>query len=38
MHVAVPTAGTYRERLLEKLDLSSTAEIVRFALEHGIVG
>ncbi|MGH7342687.1 MAG: response regulator transcription factor, partial [Candidatus Rokuibacteriota bacterium] len=38
MHVTESTAGTYRSRLMEKLGLTSTGDIIRFALEHGIVG
>ena len=38
MHVSVSTASTYRSRILEKLDLKSTAEIIRFALEHELTG
>ena len=38
MHVTDSTASTYRSRLMEKLNLKSTAEIIRFALENGIIG
>lgn len=38
MHVSVSTASTYRARIMEKLDLGSTAELIRFALEHGLAG
>jgi two-component system, NarL family, invasion response regulator UvrY len=31
------TVETYRSRLLEKLDLSTTADLVRFALRHGVI-
>jgi DNA-binding NarL/FixJ family response regulator len=31
------TVGTYRHRLMEKLELDSTADLVRFALENGII-
>lgn len=34
MHVSVSTASTYRARVMEKLYLDSTAELIRFALEH----
>jgi DNA-binding NarL/FixJ family response regulator len=30
------TVSTYRARLLEKLDLHSTAELIRFALTHAV--
>lgn len=36
--ISVSTASTYRARLMEKLGLRSTAEIIRFALEHEIIG
>lgn len=38
MKVTQSTASTYRGRLMEKLGLRSTAEIIRFALENSIVG
>lgn len=38
MRVTESTASTYRSRLLEKLALNSTADIIRFALENGIIG
>lgn len=38
MLVTDSTASTYRSRLMEKLNLKSTAEIIRFALENGIIG
>ncbi|HVA69620.1 MAG TPA: response regulator transcription factor [Candidatus Binataceae bacterium] len=37
LHLSVKTIDTYRARLLAKLDLSSTAELIRFALRHGVV-
>lgn len=38
MHVSVSTASTYRARIMEKLDLDSTAELIRFAVEHDLGG
>jgi len=38
MNVSPSTASTYRARILEKLNLQSTQELIRFALEHSIVG
>jgi DNA-binding NarL/FixJ family response regulator len=38
MNVTESTASTYRTRLMEKLNLKTTAEIIRFALENGIIG
>ncbi len=35
--LSVPTVSTYRARLLEKLGLSSAAELVRYALEHRLI-
>lgn len=37
MHLSVKTVGTYRARIREKTGLSSTAEIVRYCLQHGLV-
>ncbi len=37
MHVSVSTASTYRTRIMEKLELSTTAEMIRFALQNDIV-
>lgn len=36
MVVSTSTASTYRTRIMEKLTVKSTAELIRFALEHGI--
>jgi len=36
MNVSTSTASTYRTRVMEKLNLTSTAELIRFALEHDI--
>ncbi len=36
LKISKPTAATYRTRLMTKLGLTSTAEIIRFALEHGV--
>jgi two-component system invasion response regulator UvrY len=35
--LSVPTISTYRARLLEKLGLSSVADLIRYALEHKLV-
>jgi two-component system, NarL family, invasion response regulator UvrY len=37
LSLSPPTVATYRARVLEKLDLSSTVELVRYALAHGLV-
>lgn len=36
--VSPSTASTYRARLLEKLSLEGTAGLIRFAIEHDVVG
>lgn len=35
--LSVKTVSTYRARLLEKLDLKSTADLIRYAIEHRLV-
>ena len=37
LHLSVKTVDTYRARLLAKLELHSTAELIRFALRHGVI-
>jgi DNA-binding NarL/FixJ family response regulator len=37
LSLSVKTVSTYRTRILEKLNLKSTAEIIRYALEHELV-
>jgi two-component system, NarL family, invasion response regulator UvrY len=37
LKVSPKTVTTYRSRILEKLGLSSNAELVRYALEHGLM-
>lgn len=34
--VSVKTVSTYRARILEKLGVTTTAELIRYALEHGL--
>lgn len=36
MVISTSTASTYRTRVMEKLKVKNTAELIRFALEHGI--
>lgn len=38
LKISVSTASTYRARLLKKLNLSSTSELIRFAIDHGLAG
>lgn len=35
--LSAPTVSTYRARVFEKLGISSTAELVRYAIQHGLV-
>ena len=37
LHLSVKTVSTHKTRILEKLGLGSTAELVRYALEHRLV-
>lgn len=37
MHLSVKTVSTYRTRLLDKMGMSSNAELTRYALEAGLV-
>lgn len=37
LSLSPPTIATYRGRVLEKLGLASTVELVRYAMEHGLV-
>jgi DNA-binding NarL/FixJ family response regulator len=37
LHLSVKTVSTYRARLLEKLGLDSTAELVAYAIRNGLV-
>jgi len=38
LHLSVKTVSTHKTRILEKLGLGSTAELVRYALEHKLLG
>ncbi len=38
LHLSVKTVSTHKTRILEKLSVGSTAELVRYALEHKLVG
>jgi DNA-binding NarL/FixJ family response regulator len=37
LHLSVTTISTYRARILEKLNLSTTAELVRYAVRNNLV-
>jgi DNA-binding NarL/FixJ family response regulator len=36
LHLSIKTISTYRARMLEKLDLHTTADLIRFGLEHNL--
>jgi len=38
LKISTSSASTYRSRLMEKLNLHTTAEVIRFALENEVVG
>ncbi len=37
LHLSVKTVSTYRGRIIEKMGLNSTADLVRYALEHQLL-
>jgi two-component system invasion response regulator UvrY len=37
LHLATTTVGTYRTRLLEKMNLTTTAELIHYALRNNLV-
>jgi len=37
LHLSVKTVSTYRTRLIEKLDVTSNAELAAYAIRHGLV-
>ena len=37
LHISVKTVSTYRTRILEKMRMSSNAELTRYALEHKLI-
>ena len=37
LHLSVPTVSTYRARLLEKMNMTTTAELMRYALSNHLV-
>jgi len=36
LHLSAKTVSTYRSRILEKLRISNTADLIRYALHHGV--
>ena len=37
LHLSVKTVSTYRARVLQKLKLQTTAQLMRYAIKHGLV-
>lgn len=37
LHLSTKTVDTYRARVLAKLELNTTADLIRFALRHGVI-
>lgn len=37
LHLAMPTLGTYRARVLEKMEMTTTGELIRYALRYGLI-
>jgi len=37
MHITTSTASTYRSRIMDKLNLASTADLIRYAIEQDVV-
>jgi DNA-binding NarL/FixJ family response regulator len=37
LHLSVPTVSTYRARILQKMGLSTTAELIHYAVHHHLV-
>jgi two-component system, NarL family, invasion response regulator UvrY len=37
LSLSPPTVGTYRARIMRKLDVKNTAELVRYAIEHRLI-
>ena len=37
MHLSVKTVSTYRTRLLEKMGMTTNAELTRYAIQNGLV-
>jgi two-component system, NarL family, invasion response regulator UvrY len=37
LHLSLPTVSTYRARILEKLNMTTTAELIRYALRNRLV-
>jgi len=37
LSLSIQTVSTYRTRILEKMDMTSIAEVIRYAVKHGLV-
>ena len=37
LSISVPTVSTYRARILEKMGMKSTAELIRYAIQQRLV-
>ena len=37
LNLSVKTVSEYRKRLLDKMRLDTTAELIRYGIEHGLV-
>jgi two-component system invasion response regulator UvrY len=37
LSLSVKTVSTYRTRLLEKMGMETTAQLIRYAIQHGLV-
>jgi len=37
LHVSATTVSTYRARILEKMDMTNTAELIRYAVIHALI-
>ncbi len=37
LHLSVKTVSTHKTHILQKMNMGSTAELVRYALEHGLL-
>jgi len=37
LSISIKTVSTYRARILEKLELQNNAEIINYAITHGLI-
>jgi DNA-binding NarL/FixJ family response regulator len=38
LNISVKTVSTYRSRILSKLNMETSAQIIRYSLQHGLLG